>query len=209
MALLQIAVDTLSLEEMLALAEKLGDAVDIYEVGTPAIMRDGMLPVRLLKEKHPGMTVLADAKIVDGGRLECEDACRAGADIVTVLAVSDDATISAVAETAHRYGRKAMADLISVSDIARRAPELLKLGVDYVCVHTGVDVQARGVTPLDQLRTLCGAIPSERAAVAGGIRPDTLADYLAQKPAIIIMGGALCGAADPRAAALDVKRAIG
>lgn len=54
------------------------------------------------------MMILADTKIVDGGKLECEDACKAGADIVTVLAVADNATVRGVVDTAHRYGRRAM-----------------------------------------------------------------------------------------------------
>lgn len=205
MSILQIAVDALSMERALLLSDQVWDVVDLFEVGTPMILRDGMEPVRRLKARHPEMRVLADTKIVDGGSMECADACEAGADVVTVLALACDSTIRAVAETAHRYGRKAMADLLNVADLSRRAPELLALGVDYVCVHTAVDVQGQGRTPLGELRELVRAIPPERAAVAGGISPDTIDAYLAEQPAIVIMGNALCGAEDVRAAALEAQ----
>ena len=41
----------------------------------------------------------------------------------TVLAAAADQTIRDVADTAHQNGRKAMADLIGVTDIRKRAPE--------------------------------------------------------------------------------------
>ena len=41
----------------------------------------------------------------------------AGADIVTVLAMAADETISDVIDTAHNAGRKVMADLIGIVDI--------------------------------------------------------------------------------------------
>lgn len=205
MAKLQIAVDLLSEEQAILLADSIHDVVDIFEVGTPMIVRDGLHPVRRLKERHPDLTVLADTKIVDGGRLECEDACKAGADIITVLAMADNATVSGVVETAHRYERRAMADLIGIQNIAQRAQSLVELGVDYVCVHTAVDVQSRNRTPLGDLKELVNAIACERAAVAGGINAETLPGYMALCPAIIIMGGALCSAPDVRAAVIQAQ----
>lgn len=205
---LQIAVDLMTEEQALRLADTIHDVIDIFEVGTPMIVRDGMHPVRRIKEKYPELTLLADTKIVDGGALECQDACHAGADIVTVLAMADNATIQGVTNTAHRYGRKAMADLIQVPNIADRARELIAMGVDYVCVHTAVDVQDQGRTPLEDLTVLLSAIPSKNAAVAGGITAATLPKYLDKKPAIIIMGGALSSAPDIREAVVQAQNQI-
>ena len=86
---LQIAADKGSVEDILRTAEKVHDVVDIFEVGTPVIMNLGMEPVRQLKKLYPDMTVLADSKIVDAGAFEAEEIFRSGADIATVLAVSD------------------------------------------------------------------------------------------------------------------------
>lgn len=205
MTQLQIAVDGVEMEGALALAAALHDVVDIFEVGTPLILRSGLETVRRLKDRYPGMTVLADTKIADGGKIECGDACRAGADIVTVLAFADDAVVRGVIDMAHACGRKAMADLIHVRDIESRAAHMLELGADYVCVHTAYDLQAEGRTPLSELECLSRILPGERLAVAGGIRNETIDSYLALRPGIVIMGSALYGAEDPRAAALGAR----
>lgn len=205
---LQIAVDIADNQRIMEIAEQISDIIDIYEVGTPIIMREGMLPVKMLKQAYPHMTVLADSKIVDGGALECRDICESGADIVTVLALADNSTIKEVVKTAHEYGRKVLADLLCVTDIPRRSKELIDMDVDYIGVHTGVDMQREGRTPLADLRELTNAVGCERAAVAGGVNLQTLPDYVAENPEIIIAGGALYNAADVRAAVLQMKEGM-
>ena len=205
---LQIAVDIADTKRILEIADQVHDVIDIYEVGTPVIMKEGMVPVRALKDRYPGLTVLADSKIMDGGALECEDICRNGADIVTVLALADNATVEEVVQVAHRYGRKVMADLICVRNIPERSRELVEMGVDYVAVHTGVDMQKRGRTPLKDLRELVKAIDPEKAAVAGGVNRKTVSDYVAERPGIVISGTALYNAPDIRAAVLEMKQLL-
>lgn len=205
---LQIAVDIADTKRILEIADQVHDVIDIYEVGTPVIMKEGMVPVKALKDRYPGLTVLADSKIMDGGALECEDICRNGADIVTVLALADNATVEEVVQVAHRYGRKVMADLICVRNIPERSRELVEMGVDYVAVHTGVDMQKRGRTPLKDLRELVKAIDPEKAAVAGGVNRKTVSDYVAERPGIVISGTALYNAPDIRAAVLEMKQLL-
>lgn len=205
---LQMAVDNANLSTALDYANQVRDVVDIFECGTPLLMREGVHVVSLIKDCHPDLCVLADSKIMDGGAVESKDICEAGADIVTVLAVSDDATIGEVIDTCHAYGRLVMADLMCVQDIAGRARQLVGMGADYVAVHTGVDQQAQGRTPLADLEELVGAIDPARAAVAGGVNMDTIARYAALKPGIVIAGGALYNAPDVREAAVRMKGAL-
>lgn len=202
---LQIAVDVADTAKILDIASKINGVIDIFEVGTPVIMSEGMTPVRELKKNYPDLCVLADTKIVDGGSLEAEDVCKAGADILTVLAVSDNATILEVVEVAHAHGRKVMADLICVKDIEERAAELLTMGVDYIGVHTGVDMQKSGRTPLGDLERLAKVIDPALISVAGGIKHETVDDYVALKPGIIIAGSALYNAADIADAVIRMK----
>ena len=205
---LQIAVDVADTKRILEIADQIHDVIDIYEVGTPVIMKEGMVPVKALKDRYPELTVLADSKIMDGGALECEDICKNGADIVTVLALADNATIEEVVQVARRYGRKVMADLICVTDIAGRSRELVEMGVDYVAVHTGVDMQKRGRTPLKDLQELTKAIDPERAVVAGGVNRKTVASYVEERPGIVISGTALYTSPDIRGAVLEMKEAL-
>ena len=59
---LQIALDMTSIEEAVELVGKIQDMIDIVEIGTPMIIKEGMLPVRKMKERFPHITVLADTK---------------------------------------------------------------------------------------------------------------------------------------------------
>ncbi len=205
---LQIAIDMVNTETALKMVKEIQDVIDIVEVGTPMIMREGMFPVRLIKEKFPNVTVLADAKIVDGGDIESEDAFDAGADIVTVLGVADDATIKAVVNTAKKHNRKVMADMICIEDVRKRAIELDKLGVDYVCLHTAIDVQGTGKTPFDELEQVVSVLKHARSAVAGGINMTTIPLAKKFSPEIVVAGGALTKAEDLRAAVIEMETAI-
>ncbi|WOQ18582.1 3-hexulose-6-phosphate synthase [Raineyella sp. W15-4] len=205
---LQLAYDVSSLPKAVAIAAALHDVIDVFEVGTPLIIKEGTAPIRALKEAFPDLCVLADAKIVDGGEGECRDICEAGADIITVLAYAADETIAEVVRVAHEHGRTVMADLIGVRDIAGRAAQLLALDVDLIGVHTAYDVQKLGRTPLRDLTDLVAAVPAERATVAGGVKLETVKDYAALHPGTIIAGSALYNADDPRAAALAMKQEI-
>lgn len=205
---LQIAIDKGNVNDIIKLVEKVHDIVDIVEIGTSVVIREGIHLVGKVKDLFPNLEVLADTKIVDGGKIISTDSFSAGADIVTVLAMAEDATICDVVKVSAQYGRACMADLIGIEDIESRARQLLDLGVDYVSVHTGVDVQESRRTPLGDLKRLVNAIPHERAAVAGGIGPDELSDYIKLRPAIIIVGGALVNAADARQVAIDMKTAM-
>ena len=77
---LQVAFDLLSLEEVLALLEEVHDLVDIVEIGTPLILKEGIQAVSKVKECYPDQVVLADLKIMDAGALEAEIGFDAGAD---------------------------------------------------------------------------------------------------------------------------------
>ena len=202
---LQIAIDIANTETVLSIADAVHDVIDILEVGTPVIMKEGLAPVYRVKQKYPNLCVLADTKIVDDGAMECEDACKAHADIVTVLAMADNATIKEVVETAHKFKKKVLADLICVNDIKKRAKELIALGVDYIGVHTGVDMQQQGRTPLHDLEELSAAVPHTQTAVAGGIKLSTIEAYVRLQPEILIAGGALYMQKDIRGAVIEMK----
>lgn len=205
---LQMAIDTVDSKKALELVEKVHDVVDIVEVGTPMVILEGQVAVRALRAKYPDLIILSDTKIMDGGSLEAEYACQAGADIVTVLAAAPDPTIKGAMETAHRYGRKIMVDMINVPDVISRAKELDTFGVDYICVHTAVDVQSMGKTPLEELEETVAVVKNAKVAVAGGINLKTVGAVKNIGPEIVIVGGGLTGSANPRETALALQKVI-
>src|SRR5436190_970446 len=91
---LQVALDHMHLKRaLLAAAEAVEGGADWLEAGTPLIKSEGMEVVRQLKKTFPGTTIVADLKTMDTGAFEVEIAAKAGADVVTVMGVTDDATI--------------------------------------------------------------------------------------------------------------------
>jgi 3-hexulose-6-phosphate synthase len=203
---LQLALDIISIDGAKDMLRDLADVIDIVEIGTPFIVQDGVGAVRAIRAQYPDLRILADLKIMDGGEYETRLAIEAGASIVTVLALSDDATIRGALAEARRTGAEILVDMIGVADIEGRALELEALGVDYVCVHTGTDVQATGRNPLGDLRRVKKVLSRARVAVAGGIKLATIADIAREGPDIVIVGSGLTGQVERRKTALEMKR---
>ena len=203
---LQLALDLVTLKEARALLEDLGDLLDIIEIGTPLIVREGVKAVAEIKRAFPELVVLADLKIMDGGAHEARIAFEAGADIVTVLGVAYDATIQGAVDEARACGKQVMADLIAAPDASRRAGETDAIGVNYICVHTAVDVQTQGLDPLEELRLVMPVLRQAGMAVAGGVKPEIMADIVSYRPEIVVVGGFITGCAEPRRAAREIRR---
>lgn len=165
---LQLAIDTLDSDQAIQLMHRVGKYIDIIEVGTPLIIKEGVQAVKKIKQAFPNHTVLADLKIMDAGEFEAGIAFEAGADIVTVLGTTHDSTIAGCVKAAKQFGGQIMADMICVQNLADRAGQIEKLGVDYICVHTAFDEQSSGASPLEELKTVTQAITVAGAAVAGG-----------------------------------------
>ena len=205
---LQLALDNITLDAAIELVGRVSDHVDIIEIGTPFLIEYGMEAVRAIRKHFPDKEILCDAKIMDGGTIEANSAFRAGSDYVTVLGVTDEATLRAVVQTSKIHQRSAVADLLCVESFEKSIPALEALGIDMVAVHVGVDQQLSGRTPLQDLIKIKSIAKKTRVAVAGGIDSTTLADYIAQKPDVIIVGGAIINAADPAAEAQKIYNQI-
>ena len=117
------------------------ESIDIIEVGTPFVMEYGLAPVKELKAAFPEKTILADLKIADAGYYEAAAAFKNGADIATVLAVTDDATIRNAVAAAREYGCAIMVDMLAVPNLPERLTQVDAMGVDYICLHTSKDLQ--------------------------------------------------------------------
>ncbi len=202
---LQLALDDLTIEKSIELLHKVENQVDIIEIGTPFIMMEGMKATRVIKKRFPKQEVLCDTKIMDAGAYETEIAFDAGADYVTVLGITDIATINACVEKAREYDRIVVVDMICVPDLTRRINILEDIGVEYLAVHTGVDQQANGRTPLDDLIEMKGATKNAKIAVAGGLNSSNLHSYMPYMPDIIIIGGGILNAADPVKETIMIK----
>lgn len=205
---LQVAMDVASLEEALVLARQVADYVDILELGTPLVKSEGMSAVRAVRAAHPDLLVFVDLKTADAGELEAELAFSAGADVVTVMGASDDDTVRGAVAAARRYGKEAVADMISVVDNrVARIREVSKLGVAFVEIHAGLDEQARPDYSIQKLLA-DGREAGVPFSIAGGVNLDNIVSVQAAGAEVAVAGGSIRSAPDPTAAARALRRAI-
>jgi 3-hexulose-6-phosphate synthase/6-phospho-3-hexuloisomerase len=228
---LQVALDFTEISRALLCAhEAVEGGADWLEAGTPLIKSEGLEAVRALRREFPDHVIVADMKIMDAGRIEVETAAKAGADIVGVLGVASDATIAECVEAARNYGARIVVDLINEPDPVKRASQVEALGVDYIDVHTPIDVQmrggpstisgspqgiaegppraeSRGGDPFETLRRVREAVKAP-LGVAGGIHSENAADAVEAGGQIIIVGGAITKSADARGAAAALRQAL-
>mmetsp|Transcript_2227 Transcript_2227/g.3827 ORF Transcript_2227/g.3827 Transcript_2227/m.3827 type:complete len:214 (-) Transcript_2227:126-767(-) len=207
-ALIQMALDSLDFDQTIALAEQVAPYVDILEVGTPCIKYNGLEIVTALKNKFPNNLILVDLKTMDAGEYEATPFYEAGADICTVLGVSDKATMGGVIKAANANNAEAQIDLINVSSKTGVATEAARNGAQIIGVHTGLDAQAAGQTPFEDLKTITGLGLNVKVSVAGGINKDTIQSTVQAGAAIVVVGAAIYGAPSPAESAKELRALV-
>ncbi|CEI81618.1 3-hexulose-6-phosphate synthase [Oceanobacillus oncorhynchi] len=202
---LQLALDLVDIQGAIDLIKEVEEHVDVVEIGTPVVINEGLKAVKEVKTAFPDLTVLADLKIMDAAGYEVSQASAAGADIITILGAAEDESIKGAVEEAKKQGKQILVDMIAVKDIETRAKELDELGADYICVHTGYDLQAVGQNSFEDLHTIKSVVKNAKTAIAGGIKLETLAEVVKHQPDLIIVGGGITSKEDKKAAASEMK----
>ena len=206
---LQVALDFMELDRAMKVArEAVKGGVDWIEAGTPLIKSEGMNAVRSLKKAFPDKVIVADMKIMDVGGAEVEMAAKSGANVVIILGLSDDSTISEAVAAGKKYGAQIMVDMITVENIIERAGQLEQLGVDIICIHVGIDQQMRGVKPLEVTQQVAEIITTPRLAIAGGLNSETAPQAIEVGADIIIIGHAITAAQNAAEATRLIKEAM-
>jgi len=204
---LQLALDFGDSYSLLRIAQEIADYFDWIEAGTPWIMQEGMESVHALRQRLPDKIIVADLKIVDAGDYEAAIGFHAGADIVTVLSMSSNATINGVIKAANDHGGKVLVDMLQEKDIARRIPEVLKMGAHYIGLHNAYDDLEAGKDPLAEMRVFSRLAPSA-IVVAGGVGLDNIAEIAEHRPHTIIVGRSVTAAKDPAQAAREMREIL-
>ncbi|MEW4280096.1 3-hexulose-6-phosphate synthase [Priestia megaterium] len=205
---LQLALDLVNISEAKEVVQEVQEYIDIVEIGTPVVINEGLKAVKEIKEAFPSLKVLADLKIMDAGAYEVMKASEAGASIITILGATNDSTIKGAVEEAKKQGTQILVDMINVKNLEQRAKEVDALGVDYICVHTGYDLQAEGETPFEQLQTIKRVVKNATTAVAGGIKLNTLPEVVQSQPDLVIVGGGITSEKDKRNVAEEMKKVV-
>ncbi|HJD47568.1 MAG TPA: orotidine 5'-phosphate decarboxylase [Candidatus Mediterraneibacter norfolkensis] len=205
---LQIALDCNDIETALSTLANVYPYVDIAELGTGLMISEGVRAIKTLKEQYPDLILLSDVKLMDGGQPLAQMIFNAGADIVTVLGVAANETIRGGVRAAEEYGKETFVDMICVSDVETRSREIDELGARYIGVHTSYDLRDSVGAPLESLRKIKGTVNRAQTAISGGIGYEMLPEIIAEKPDIVITGGAIMNAADQRNEAKKIYNMI-
>jgi 3-keto-L-gulonate-6-phosphate decarboxylase len=102
-----VTIDTETIPEAIEIGHRaLAAGAHWLEAGTPLISSEGIKAIEALVKTFKGSTIVADFKTMDGGDLDVGIATRAGAHVITVMAVAEDATIMKTVETARSIPSK-------------------------------------------------------------------------------------------------------
>jgi 3-hexulose-6-phosphate synthase len=205
---LQLALDQLSLDQAIEVVAEIHDLIDIVEIGTPFLIKEGLAAVAAMKKRFARITVVADVKIVDGGAYESRIAFESGADIVTVLAFAHEVTVREAVREAEKHHGSIMVDLLGIEDIPGGVARAEAIGARYVCLHTASDLTGPVRDTLSGLEKAVAAARTSKVAVAGGITLETADQIIRRKPEILIVGGAIMKQDDKRQAALRFRQRI-
>ncbi|TQR18264.1 3-hexulose-6-phosphate synthase [Psychrobacillus soli] len=197
---LQLALDRMTIEDCINLAEQTKESINWIEIGTGVIKEYGMISVREMRARFPEKIIVADMKTCDAGKHESTQAFESGANVTTVMGFSPNATIRQCLEVASNYNGEVMVDLLGVEN-AERVNEIYSLGARLFCLHVGKDMQQEGELATSFLFQLVEGLEDIRIAVAGGVNIETAPGLLEAGVDILIVGSFITGSENPSASA--------
>ncbi|HDR1022996.1 TPA: 3-keto-L-gulonate-6-phosphate decarboxylase UlaD [Pasteurella multocida] len=182
--LLQIALDSLSLEKAVADAKQAESAVEIIEVGTILVCAEGMKAVSTLRALHPNHIIVCDLKTTDGGAILAKMAFEAGADWLTVSAAAHPATKAACKKVADELNqanpdakvKKEIQIEIYGNWTFEDAKEWVDLGVKQAIYHRSRDAELAGKgwteDDIEKMKRL--EVLGLEISITGGIIPEDI-----------------------------------
>ena len=206
---IQLALDTSSLGEALAVAEKAADLVDSLEAGTVLCLTAGLQVIRDIKHLDPEKPIVADIRIGRAGRLFSSLALSHGADVVTMLAEAPNSVILEAIESAHAAGGRIELELpFGASEELIRSS--VATGADGIIVHqrSGSDFRVDSwlQTTLSMLTDMKGRFA---ISLAGGLNAESIAQL---NPAwaidTLVVGSEVTKSIDPRAMLREIRSAL-
>jgi len=202
---LQIALDRIPIDRAEEIASAVRDHADWIEVGTSLVKLYGMPGVARIAAAAGGVPVLADLKTADDARTELTMAADAGARSVTVLGLAAPATLDVAAAVAADRDIELMIDLMEL-DEAGRARVAAAVPVHAVlAAHVPKDAQADNTDPAALLGDWA---VGRRLALAGGLGIRDVPAVARWGDVRLIVGSSVIAAADPAAAAAELRAAI-
>jgi 3-hexulose-6-phosphate synthase len=205
--LLQIALDTIKLDEALRITDLVQEHVDIIEIGTVLLKKEGVSVIQKIKTTYPEKWVFADTKTIDFGKIEARLAFEAGADMMSVCGIASDTTIDHTLREAHIRQKKVVIDLIGLGNSYRQVKRLSYLHPDYLTIQSRDDERATSNDLFEQVEVISQISPIP-LAIAGGVQLDDIPYLLVFNPAIIVVGAAITRTSQPAEVAKRFRQSI-
>ncbi|NQZ65902.1 MAG: 3-keto-L-gulonate-6-phosphate decarboxylase UlaD [Mycoplasmatales bacterium] len=144
--MLQIALDTLTVDEAIENVEKIYKYIDVIEVGTILIASQGKKAIKEISNKYKDKIIVADGKIADAGSVFAMMFFDNGADFTTAICAAETQTIKSVLDTAKLYGKDKDVQIELTSNFNwKQVEEWKKIGIKQVVYHRSRDAQLAGV----------------------------------------------------------------
>lgn len=204
---LQTAIDRVSMEDAVHLAEQLNGKTDILEMGTSLVKDYGNLAIEKLREALSETSLLVDSKTIDEGAYEFTQAFRHGADIVTAMGAASVETLRACYEVAEQEKKTMMIDLLEVEE--DKIEKIKDFPNAIYAVHHSIDRKDQ-FDATASVATFRKRFPEiKRLAIAGGIDLQQAKSLTEQGIIeIIIVGSKITKAKDPLQAVNEFMGAV-
>lgn len=202
---LQIALDHNDLEHALGDVMKVGDVVDIIEVGTILCLQEGQKAICCIHSIFPDKKLVADTKCADAGGTVARNVANAGADWMTVICCATMPTMKAAQKEigelqVELYGNWTF----------EQAKDWYNIGIRQVIYHQSRDAllsgEAWGEKDLSKVSKLIEL--GFNVSVTGGLNPNTLQLFEGIDVYTFIAGRGITAAEDPMKAAQCFKDEI-
>ncbi|MDI9610565.1 MAG: bifunctional 5,6,7,8-tetrahydromethanopterin hydro-lyase/3-hexulose-6-phosphate synthase [Archaeoglobales archaeon] len=192
---LQIALDIPDLEEVLSVLSQIPESDHIiFEVGTPLVKKYGSEVILKLRDVKPDSFFILDLKTLDVGNLEARMAADATANAVVISGLAPISTIVKGINEAKKTGMLAVVDMLNVENPVGRMEQISKEVLpDVVELHRAIDSE-QSIPPWSLAKEIKRF--KVLVAVAGGIKPENLAEVISAGADIVVVGRAITKARD-------------
>lgn len=202
--MLQIALDTLTIEEAIENVKKVEKYIDVVEVGTILITSCGKNAVKKLAETFPDKIIVADAKIADAGEVFAKMMFENKANFTTCICAAETPTIKKTLEAAKKFNKNNDVQIELTSNFTfEQAKEWRSIGIEQVVYHRSRDSQAAGVnwskSDLDKVKKLCDM--GFKVTITGGVSVEDISFFKDLPIFIFIAGRSIRDAKSPLEAA--------